>query len=62
MRNLVIATLATFLLGIAVLAQPAEARCFWNGFAMECYHHPGWYGRHHYWGPPPWGYRYYGPY
>jgi len=45
-----------------VLAQPAEARCFWIGFAMECYHHPGWYGRHHYWGPPPWGYRYYGPY
>ena len=25
------------LVGVAA-SQPAEARCFWNGFAMECYH------------------------
>ena len=24
------------LVGVAA-SQPAEARCFWNGFAMECY-------------------------
>ena len=30
--------------------QPAEARCFWNGFAMECFHHPH-FG---YWHRPYW--------
>ena len=34
----------TLLVGVAA-SQPAEARCFWNGFAWECWHHP-----HHYWG------------
>jgi hypothetical protein len=62
MRNIVIATIAAFLFGTAALAQPAEARCFWNGFAMECWHHPhhDWWARHHYWGPAP--YRHYEPY
>jgi hypothetical protein len=36
--------------GVAV-SQPAEARCFWNGFAMECFHRPHW----GYWHPRPWG-------
>ncbi len=42
----------TLLVGVAA-SQPAEARCFWNGFAMECYHHPRFFGyepwrfRHH---------------
>jgi len=64
MRNIIIATSAAFLFGVAALAQPAEARCFWNGFAMECYHHPypDRWERHRYWGPPPWEYRHYGPY
>jgi hypothetical protein len=31
------------LVGVAA-SQPAEARCFWNGFGWECWHHP------HYWG------------
>jgi hypothetical protein len=34
----------TLLVGVAA-SQPAEARCFWNGFAWQCWHHP-----HHYWG------------
>ena len=39
----------TLLVGIGA-AQPASARCFWNGFAMECYrpHHSHWWWRHHY--------------
>ncbi len=47
----------TLLVGVAA-SQPAEARCFWNGFAMECYrpyHHWAW--RHHYYRPY---YRYWG--
>ena len=34
----------TLLVGVAA-SQPAEARCFWNGFAWQCWHRP-----HHYWG------------
>jgi len=53
---MIIATVAALLVGTAALAQPVQARCFWNGYAMECYHQqPGWWPeRHHYWGPPPW--------
>jgi hypothetical protein len=44
----------TLLVGVAA-SQPAEARCFWNGFDWEC-HHPyhawGWH-RHH-WRPYGW--------
>lgn len=45
----------TLLVGVAA-SQPAEARCFWNGFAMECYRpyvHPyvgwGWHQPRPYW-------------
>jgi hypothetical protein len=40
----------TLLIGIAGV-QPADARCFWNGVAMECYHpfyHYRWW-HHEYW-------------
>jgi len=37
----------TLLVGIGA-SQPAEARCFWNGFGWECVHHGPWWGhRHH---------------
>lgn len=41
----------TMMVGVAV-SQPADARCFWNGFAMECFHRPHFYGwgyHHRYW-------------
>ncbi|MGE5271584.1 MAG: hypothetical protein ACM3JG_18135 [Thiohalocapsa sp.] len=50
----------TLLVGVAA-SQPAEARCFWNGYAMECYrpyfqprphvwwHHPAPYWHGWYW-------------
>ncbi len=44
-------TALTLLAGVAA-SQPAEARCFWNGYVMECWHHPhGYWGWHrpHYW-------------
>ena len=34
----------TLLVGVAA-SQPADARCFWNGYGMQCYH-----PYHHYWG------------
>ena len=40
----------TLLVGVAA-SQPAEARCFWNGYAMECYrpyHHHWWWREHAY--------------
>jgi len=38
----------TLFVGIAA-SQPADARCFWNGFGWSCYHHgPSWWHRHHY--------------
>lgn len=43
----------TLLIGVAGV-QPAEARCFWNGVAMECVHHP--FFHHHWW------HRHYRPY
>jgi hypothetical protein len=43
----------TLLIGIAA-AQPAEARCWWNGYEWQCWHpHHYWY-RHHYWHPYGW--------
>lgn len=46
----------TVLVGVAA-SQPAEARCFWNGYAMECYRpyfyphrHMWWHHPHTYWG------------
>jgi hypothetical protein len=50
MRYVLGAVAAALLVG-ATFVQPAEARCFWNGFAMECFHHGGpFYGgyRHHF--------------
>ena len=46
------AVAAAMLVG-AVWAQPAEARCFWNGFETVCVHHSGpmygdWGYRHHF--------------
>jgi hypothetical protein len=38
MRKFVIATLAALTLGTAAFAQPADARCWWNGFAWVCSH------------------------
>jgi len=48
----------TLMVGVAA-SQPAEARCFWNGYGMQCYHgygyhHWGW--RHHYRPYGWWGY------
>jgi hypothetical protein len=56
MRKIVIATLAAFLLGTAAMAQPAEARCWWNGYAWHCSHPHSWWWRHHHdeWGPYGW--------
>ena len=50
-------TAMTLLVGVAA-AQPAEARCFWNGFAMECYHpyHSWGWHRPYFHGYAPWGY------
>lgn len=52
--KLVLGALAavTLLVGVAA-SQPAEARCFWNGFAMECYrpYHPHFWWRHHFYRP-----------
>ena len=49
--KLVIGALAavTLLVGVAA-SQPAEARCFWDGFAWQCFHRP-----HHYWRERHWG-------
>jgi len=50
--KVILGSLAAAMLFGAVWAQPAEARCFWNGFATVC--------THHYWGGP-W-HRHYGWY
>ena len=43
MKKIVIATLAAFLLGTAALSTPAEARCWWNGYAWNCWRpHDSW--------------------
>jgi len=69
MKKIVIAALAAFVLGTAALSTPAEARCWWNGYAWHCWHpHDSWryqhrhrdWGpysqRHHQWGPYSYGY------
>ena len=45
----------TLLVGVAA-SQPAEARCYWDGYVWHCWH-PHYYGPHyygwhhrHYWG------------
>jgi hypothetical protein len=41
-------TAVTLLVGVAA-SQPAEARCFWNGFSWQCHHphHSWWWHGHH---------------
>jgi hypothetical protein len=69
MKKIVIASLAAFVLGTAALSTPAEARCWWNGYAWHCWRsHDSWryqrrhrdWGpysqRHHQWGPYSYGY------
>ena len=34
----VLGALAAAVIAGVAFVQPAEARCFWNGFAMECFH------------------------
>ena len=40
MRKLVLATLAALAIGTAAFAQPAEARCWWNGYSWHCWGGP----------------------
>jgi hypothetical protein len=57
MKKIVLAALTALLLGSAVLASPAEARCWWNGYAMQCWHPHAWWWHHHpYWRHYGWGY------
>jgi len=44
MNKFVLATFAALLLGTAAFAQPAEARCWWNGYSWHCWHSHGWWG------------------
>ena len=44
MNKFVLATCAAVLLGTAAFAQPAEARCWWNGYSWHCWHSHGWWG------------------
>jgi hypothetical protein len=59
MRKFVLATLAALAIGTAAFAQPAEARCWWNGYSWHCWGGPhAWWWRHHhpYWRHYGWGY------
>jgi len=40
-------TAVTLLAGVAA-AQPAQARCWWNGYEWHCWHPHAW-GYHHRW-------------
>jgi hypothetical protein len=44
----VLGAVAAVLIAGAAFVQPAEARCFWNGFAMECFHGGPYWHRHFY--------------
>jgi len=52
--------LAAVTLTLMMMAPPAEARCWWNGYRWHCHHYYG----HHYWHARYWWhpYRYYGWY
>jgi hypothetical protein len=52
MKKMVVAVAAVIVAAL-LWSQPAEARCWWNGFRTVCTHR-------HYWGYNP--YRYYRPY
>jgi hypothetical protein len=47
----------TLLVGVAA-SQPAEARCYWNGYGWQCWHHPHYWGGgwHRHWHPHGWWY------
>ena len=45
MKKLIIA-LAAVVVSALLWSQPAEARCWWNGWRWQCSHHHYW--RHHY--------------
>jgi hypothetical protein len=50
MRKFILATLAALAIGTAAFAQPADAACWWNGFAWNCWpHHHAWWRYHHPW-------------
>ena len=40
----ILGTLAAVAVASLAFAQPAEARCCWNGFGMVCVHHPHHFG------------------
>jgi hypothetical protein len=44
--------LAALMLAMTLLATPAEARCWWNGYSWSCWrpYHPYW-RRGYYYGP-----------
>ena len=56
MKFMLSALAAVTLLVRVAASQPAEARCFWNGWGMQCYHGYGhhWWWRHHYYRPYGW--------
>jgi hypothetical protein len=57
MKKIILAAMATFMLGSAALASPAEARCWWNGYAVQCWHPDAWWWHHHYWHHHPYAWR-----
>jgi hypothetical protein len=61
----VLGAIAAAVITGAAFVQPAEARCFWNGFETVCIHHQGMYRDFDrpYWrdhGPRDFGWRGYG--
>ena len=50
----VLGVLTAAMLAGAVWTQPAEARCWSNGYVVQCWHHPHPYWRHHYWRERHW--------
>ena len=69
MKKIVMAPALVMFAGL-FWSQPAEARCWWNGYRTHCTHyrhhylhtgywHPGYYHRHYY---RPYYYGYYRPY
>ena len=48
--------LAAIILSALFWSQPAEARCWWNGYRWHCTHY------RHYWSGHYYPYRYYRPY